>query len=711
MYNPSKKQTDVLENLKKIDANIEIKWDEQTGSPLRVKGVLAQAEHLDPGIAAIEFLDQNKGLFLLDSVQKEMLLKRIDTDRLGARHVRMQQVYKELPVFGSEIIVHIDANNKIKGTTGKLTPGIDLPEKPKITDEQALKVALGDDRNNSLGRLHAEPALMILTQFVEQPHLVWHVTVNGMDRDLKGDDTPAKWEYFVDALSGEIVWKYNNEQTHTRTTGSGIGRYSGAVTINTVHDHGSAQYQLDDQWLPSSARVTTHDANGGYPPAPVSEDNNNNWSAASQGPDVDCHLYTRMVYDYFFTVHGRDSYDDAGADMHIYANCGANWNNASWNGSYVKIGNGDGIKYDPLCALDIIAHEWTHAVTEYTANLVYSGESGALNESMSDVFAALIAGNWIFGEDAWLLASAPGSRNMEDPTNGGLYDPANPIDSVLAGHQPDHMTDKYTGAQDYGGVHINSGIMNKAAYLIATGGTHRGIRICEGLGRDVLGIIYYQALTTHLVSSSDFSDMRDAVLDSLDDLYATNPHYSRWRASIINAFAAVGIGTAVTCPMICWIAPFICPPAPHILCPPSPYICPPSPHFACPPSPYICPPAPDIVCPPSPIVVCPPSPHIACPPSPGLSCLPGPDPLPPYIPDIRVRRPEITLKTDIIEIVGIGPETANLFKGRSILTLGDFMKATENEKKITELSKALGISEAKMHDWRKKTLVMLGELK
>ena len=711
MYEPVRKQKDVIDRLKGIDEKVEIKWDERTGSPLRLKGLLAKATQKDPAKAALDFMDSNKDLYLLRSVSKEMLVKRIDTDRMGARHVRMQQVYKDLPVFGSELIVHIDANDNVKGSTGKLTPDLDLPDKAKITEDQALEIALKDDKNNSRGKLHAEPKLMILSQFIAEPHLVWHLTVDGTDKDLDGNETSAKWEYFVDALTGEIVWKYNNEQGHTRTTGSGIGTYSGAVTLNTLHDHGSAKYLLEDQWVPSSARVITHDADGGYPPAPVSEDNNNNWSAGAQGPDVDCHLYTRMVYDYYFTVHGRDSYDDAGADMHIYANCGNNWNNATWNGSYVKMGNGDGTRYNSLCALDIIAHEWTHAVTEFTAGLVYSDEPGALNESMSDVFGAIISGNWLIGEDAWLPATAPALRNMEDPTNGGQYDPANPIDSVRAGHQPDHVSDQYTGFSDNGGVHINSGIMNKAAYLIATGGTHRGIRICEGLGRDVLGRIYYQALTTHLVSSSDFTDMRDAVLDSLEDLYLTNPSYARWRASIINAFAAVGIGTAVICPLVCWIAPMICPPSPDLMCPPAPYICPPSPHFICPPSPYIaCPPAPDIVCPPSPLIVCPPSPSIACPPSPGLSCLPGPDPIP-YDPYVRVKTPILTLKTDIIEIVGIGPETANLFKGKSISTLGEFLKATESTRKVAELSKTLGISESRINNWRKKTLVMLGEIK
>lgn len=113
MYEPTKKQKEILDNLKKIHPSVDIKWDEKSGSPLRLKGVFAKTEQKDPGKAAMEFMDANKGLYLFESVQKEMLVKRIDTDRMGNRHVRMQQVYKELPVFGSEVIVHIDAHNFI----------------------------------------------------------------------------------------------------------------------------------------------------------------------------------------------------------------------------------------------------------------------------------------------------------------------------------------------------------------------------------------------------------------------------------------------------------------------------------------------------------------------------------------------------------------------------------------------------------------------
>jgi Zn-dependent metalloprotease len=204
---------------------------------------------------------------------------------------------------------------------------------------------------------------------------------------------------------------------------------------------------------------------------------------------------------------------------------------------------------------------------------------------MSDVFAALVDGDWLQGEDNWKnLAEAPAGRNLADPTNGGKYKPSDPINSVLKGHQPDHMNDKYTGDVDRHGVHINSGIMNKVAYLIATGGTHRGIKICTGLGRTVLGKLYYQALTNHLVPSSGFNSMRDAVLDSLDDLYKNDTSYASWKASITNAFAAVGVGNKIDCPGIIW-QPTKCPPGIKLACPPGIKIIP-----ACPSAPLIKPP-------------------------------------------------------------------------------------------------------------------------
>ncbi|MDP3878774.1 MAG: DUF4332 domain-containing protein [Dehalococcoidales bacterium] len=697
MPGPSRDQQHAFDSLKKIDANAEISWDERSGTPARLRGNLTPPRDGEPESIAREFVSANSRLFAIRAPETELRLKDIVTDRQGNRHIRYQQMYRDMPVFGGELVVHLSADNIIKGTNGRFIPGIDLPAIRRLSAEEARRRALNHAPDNA--EIPGAAPLLLVLVHEGKTYQCWHLTVSGTDKGLDGREIPAEWAYFIDASSGEVVWRYNNLPTHTRTTGTGSGRYTGSVTLNTVHNHAANKYELEDQWVPTGARVRTHDCNGGYPPAALSADNNNNWSAADQGADADCHYYSRIVFDYYLMVHGRDSYDDAGADMEIYANVGNNWNNASWSPSQqlVKIGNGDGVTYGPFCTLDMVAHEWTHAVTEHTAGLIYSGESGALNESMSDVFAALIDGDWLHGEDNWLLASAPAGRNMADPTNGGQYDPADPITSVLAGHQPDHMDDKYTGLQDNGGVHINSGITNKAAYLIAVGGTHRGITMCEALGNEVLGRLYYQALTAHLTASSDFADMRDAVLDSLDDLYAGDPRYGRWRATIINAFAAVGIGTAIGCPLICWIAPGI------TFCPPAPTICLVSPSLMCPPGPAI------IKCPPSPTLFCPPAPQFLCPPGP-RGCLPGPDPGP-FIPKIVERPPEIKpeiRRMDIQKVSGIGKERATILRSLGISTVDKFVEATKTDQSLRELAKNSGISATNLRNWRTKARLLSG---
>jgi len=627
MPKPTNKQNKAFNRLLKRDPNAQVRWDEATGVPARVRGNFADPQTGDPEPIAMQFITSNRRLYRIKKTGKELQHVKTTVDRQGNKHVRYQQMYNNLPVFAREIIVHVSTENNITGVNGKFQPRIDLPEQPEVDPASAKKIALRDSEDNK-ERPDTDPLLLVFIH-EEKPYLAWHLSVNGTDRGLDGSQIPAIWEYFVDALNGEIIWRYNNMQSHTKTTGTGTGKYVGGVSLNTFHDHDIMMYCLEDRWLPTGARIYTENGNSG-----VSVDSDNDWSATSQGPEVDCHYYTRMVYDYFLLMHGRDSFDDAGADMRIKAHYGTNENNAYWNGSLVLVGDGDGVTRDPYCALDVIAHEWTHAITAYTAGLTYYGETGALNESISDVFAALIDGDWLQGEDYWLPATAPASRNLADPTNGGLFDSTDHLASAIAGHQPDHMTDIYSGTDDYGGVHINSGIMNKAAFLIATGGTHRNITICEGLGREVLGRLYYQALTAYLTSSSDFADMREAVLDALDDLYFGDPRYDRWQASIINAFAAVGISTAVVCPLTCWISPADCQLSPIDMCWVGPIdFCSSQPQLICPPNPILCSKAP-LICAPNPILICPSAPLIECPPMPGAGCLPGPDPLP-FRPEIE----------------------------------------------------------------------------
>jgi hypothetical protein len=209
-------------------------------------------------------------------------------------------------------------------------------------------------------------------------------------------------------------------------------------------------------------------------------------------------------------VYDRDSYDDAGATVVATVHYGRNYDNAFWNGQQLVFGDGDGRVFDRFTKpVDVLGHELTHAVTEHTAGLRYEGQSGALNESVSDAFASCVkqrllgqdavAGDWLIGAGLFLPGvQARALRDMAHP--GTAYD-----DPVLGKDpQPAHMDDYIDTTDDHGGVHLNSGIPNRAFQLAATaiGGSS-----AEGAGR-----IWYAALTGGLPSGADFATFAAATI-------------------------------------------------------------------------------------------------------------------------------------------------------------------------------------------------------
>jgi hypothetical protein len=237
-------------------------------------------------------------------------------------------------------------------------------------------------------------------------------------------------------------------------------------------------------------------------------------------------------------VYGRDSYDDAGATVVSTVHYQRNYDNAFWNGAQLVFGDGDGKTFDRFTKpVDVLGHEFTHAVTEHTAGLVYDGQSGALNESVSDVFAAClkqrllgqdaVAGDWLIGAGLFLPGvQARALRDMAHP--GTAYD-----DPVLGKDpQPDHMDDYVETTDDHGGVHLNSGIPNRAFQLAATaiGGSS-----AEGAGR-----IWYAALTGELSSRADFAAFAAATVA------AAGEHADQ----VAEAWATVGVtsGTSTSGP-------------------------------------------------------------------------------------------------------------------------------------------------------------------
>ena len=207
---------------------------------------------------------------------------------------------------------------------------------------------------------------------------------------------------------------------------------------------------------------------------------------------------------------GRASYDDRGATVVATVHYERDYDNAFWDGTQLVFGDGDGRVFDRFTKpVDVMAHELGHALTQYTANLVYQGQTGALNESISDVVGACVkqrvrgqdagAGDWLIGEGLFLPAvNARALRSMKEP--GTAYDDP----AIGRDPQVGSMSDYVETTEDNGGVHINSGIPNRAFYLAATaiGGTS-----WEGAGR-----IWYAALTSGIGPETDFRGFADACV-------------------------------------------------------------------------------------------------------------------------------------------------------------------------------------------------------
>jgi len=254
------------------------------------------------------------------------------------------------------------------------------------------------------------------------------------------------------------------------------------------------------------------------------------------------HTYAGNVYDYYKNVFNRDSYDNAGATIKSSAHYMTNYNNAFWNGTQMVYGDGDGTTFTALSkALDVDAHELSHAVTERTAGLVYSNESGALNEATSDILGnsceaysknggAPNANTWKVGEDIYTPGTAGDAlRYMNDPGAAG---------------DSDWYPTRYTGTADHGGVHTNSGIANLAYYLMVMGGTHpRGksttnvtpLSATGSTSLDMAQRIWYRALTVYFTSSTTFSAARTGTKQAATDLYGAAA-----AATVDAAWTAVG---------------------------------------------------------------------------------------------------------------------------------------------------------------------------
>ena len=248
--------------------------------------------------------------------------------------------------------------------------------------------------------------------------------------------------------------------------------------------------------------------------------------------------YAGAVYDFYKTVFGRNSVDDRGLRLDASVHFARNYDNAFWNGAQMVYGDGDGVIFQRFTkCLDVIGHELTHGVTQYEAALDYQGQSGALNESMSDVFGILVK-QWKLGQSAgqadWLIGAGLLAKEVHGAALRSMKAPGTAYDDPRLGKdpQPADMQHYDSGPDDNGGVHINSGIPNRAFYLAATA--------MEGNAWGDAGRIWYTALCNRLHASSDFAAAARATSSVAGELFGSR---SPQRKAVDDAWKTVGVKT------------------------------------------------------------------------------------------------------------------------------------------------------------------------
>lgn len=429
--------------------------------------------------------DAAAGFALPDDVQ---LITSFDLPASGLTYERYQQYFDAASVFGGQLTLY-------RNDAGTVTTVIGA-HYPDIAPINAVGLSGADARgivSRDIGA--AGERLVDLRIHPDSGRHFYQVETRRAD---------SRWIHWIDAGNGAVLNKYNALMhdcgSLTGSCGFGVAYDDGDSTdlkdLTGLTTFNGSDYLLQSQPEVSTVndetyqRQETHDQGSTRRPflGPIATDDDDSWvlpgdESPAQPALVDGHYYARVTDQYYLNIHGYDwvAAGDTDPDhdikaMVVHAHYSVDYNNAFWNGSYIALGDGDQSTFRELTSMDVVGHELTHGVTDFTSNLVYQDEPGALNESISDIMgssmefyaetngfepATTLEPDWYIGEDFDLRGdTVPGFRNMEDPEE----------ETWSNGTYPDHYTERYTGSDDNGGVHINSSIPNHAYYLLVNGG-------------------------------------------------------------------------------------------------------------------------------------------------------------------------------------------------------------------------------------------------
>ena len=558
-------------------SGLAVAWDAKRGVPARVSAPnllgtaavipMPRAGARDFRADAVEVMAHLAPLYGIRSAKTELAPVRVDSSASGFQHVRMQQYYQGLPVVGGELIMHFDASGKARIVNGTYHPDISIGVKPTLSADQATAAARADQA--AMGKVPgivAKAAELVVLVQSGKPVLCWQLIIS---YDGAGDNV-GRWRYWVDATTGAIVRKFNDVPHINAPAGTGsVAPITGTIlageggTVTTVNgwaeDGAYYLWSFDNFWYVYNLGEGTHATDSDARTYAFRD--TSNWGT-SDPAEMSSAVNFDSIIRYYQVAYGRASYDDLGtiAPVEVHADIV----NAFWNHSYMTIGDGDGTTANPLNVLDVCGHEFQHGVTEYTAGLIYQDESGALNESMSDIFGALQEfyaqpdgravyprktpgmADWLMGEDCWLSSTA--LRDMRSPTNTATVGAGN--------QQPSRYKGKYwyTGYADNGGVHQNSGVQNLFFYLLCEGGTGTNEDISyfvRGLGVPTMGTVStagrlaYLTVSQYMTADTDYAMAREAWIAAAMEM-DSDPASPTTNAvlSVMQAWEAVGVGSA-----------------------------------------------------------------------------------------------------------------------------------------------------------------------
>ncbi|MFK4692334.1 M4 family metallopeptidase [Streptomyces pristinaespiralis] len=468
------------------------------------------------------------------TAKEKLVVRDVTQDRDGTTHTRYERTYEGLPVLGGDLVVAKSTAGATEAVTKASRAALkNVDTRAAVTPAAAEKQALGAARAEGSKDTGAERApRKVVWMGTGTPTLAYETVVGG----LQHDGTPNELHVVTDAATGEKLFEW--QAVHN---GTGNTQYSGQVTLGTA-----PSYTLTDT---NRGNHKTYNLNRGTSgTGTLFSGPDDIWGNGSpsnlETAGADAHYGAALTWDYYKNVHGRSGIRGDGVGAYSRVHYGNNYVNAFWQDSCFCMTYGDGASNSkPLTSIDVAAHEMTHGVTSNTAGLVYSGESGGLNEATSDIFAAAVefhannsqdVGDYLVGEKIDIRGNGTPLRYMDKPSKDGS--------------SKDYW---YSGIGNVD-VHYSSGPANHWFYLLSEGSgaktvngvsydspTSDGLPV-TGIGREKAALIWYKALTTKFNSRTDYAGARTGTLAVATELYGAT---SAEVKAVTDAWAGINVGS------------------------------------------------------------------------------------------------------------------------------------------------------------------------